>query len=420
MGLEAATYINDLVITNPLSSDLRRQGDDHLRLIKTVLKTTLPNASRPWYLPEYSAKTGAYTVTSADDNKIIGGATSGGAFSITLPVTVDDGFHVTITKSDSSANALTVVPTSGTINGEASIILHNLYDAVNFVYSGTTWFAYRAKNSMRVRSITADHTVVENDFEGALVVAPASANATITLPAAASYKGRSLYVKRDSASYDVIIDGNASETIDGATTFTLSENLDSVLLVSTGAGWFIATQRLAVQVLGQQTLWIPANAMYARQTNGAEYVESELSTNKINIKGWNFDASTTEYVQFPVQMPKSWDEGPLYCQFLWKHGTTTTNFDVRWGIQAVAIGDADNLDAAFGTAVEVNDTGGTADYLYRSAETAAMTVAGSPAAEELVIFQSYREASDGADTLAIDATLIGIRVHYTIDAGNDD
>lgn len=39
MALETGNYIGDLVITNPTSSDLKSQGDDHLRLLKTALKT---------------------------------------------------------------------------------------------------------------------------------------------------------------------------------------------------------------------------------------------------------------------------------------------------------------------------------------------------------------------------------------------
>jgi hypothetical protein len=42
MALETGTYINDLVITNPPSNDPKSQGDDHLRLLKTVLKNSLP------------------------------------------------------------------------------------------------------------------------------------------------------------------------------------------------------------------------------------------------------------------------------------------------------------------------------------------------------------------------------------------
>ena len=44
MALESATYISGLGDTNPAGSDAISQGDDHIRLIKTVLKNTLPNA----------------------------------------------------------------------------------------------------------------------------------------------------------------------------------------------------------------------------------------------------------------------------------------------------------------------------------------------------------------------------------------
>ena len=44
MGLESGTRISDLVATNPLTSDLRSQGDDHLRLVKSVLKGTVQRA----------------------------------------------------------------------------------------------------------------------------------------------------------------------------------------------------------------------------------------------------------------------------------------------------------------------------------------------------------------------------------------
>ena len=43
MGVESATYISQLVDTNPLVSDAVGQGDDHLRLIKAVLQAQFPN-----------------------------------------------------------------------------------------------------------------------------------------------------------------------------------------------------------------------------------------------------------------------------------------------------------------------------------------------------------------------------------------
>jgi hypothetical protein len=47
MPLEQATYINQLVPSNPGATDTVAQADDHLRLIKSVLKSTFPNIAGP-------------------------------------------------------------------------------------------------------------------------------------------------------------------------------------------------------------------------------------------------------------------------------------------------------------------------------------------------------------------------------------
>lgn len=47
MGIESAQYINQLVPTNPLSTDSVSQADDHLRLIKKAITNTFPNLDGP-------------------------------------------------------------------------------------------------------------------------------------------------------------------------------------------------------------------------------------------------------------------------------------------------------------------------------------------------------------------------------------
>lgn len=63
MSLEAATYVNDLVSTNPVGSDVKSQGDDHIRLLKTVLKATLPGLTHAVYLDTASADVASATTT---------------------------------------------------------------------------------------------------------------------------------------------------------------------------------------------------------------------------------------------------------------------------------------------------------------------------------------------------------------------
>lgn len=47
MATEVATYLDDLDPTLPSGSDSRKEGDDHLRLLKTVLKATFPYVTGP-------------------------------------------------------------------------------------------------------------------------------------------------------------------------------------------------------------------------------------------------------------------------------------------------------------------------------------------------------------------------------------
>lgn len=47
MALETAVYLNQLNSSNPLSTDVVSQADDHLRLIKQVLLNTFPNVTGP-------------------------------------------------------------------------------------------------------------------------------------------------------------------------------------------------------------------------------------------------------------------------------------------------------------------------------------------------------------------------------------
>jgi len=65
MGLETASYISQLVATNPLATDPISQGDDHLRLIKSVLQT------------QFSGLSGTTAVTTSEaEMNILDGVTA--------------------------------------------------------------------------------------------------------------------------------------------------------------------------------------------------------------------------------------------------------------------------------------------------------------------------------------------------------
>lgn len=173
-------------------------------------------------------------------------------------------------------------------------------------------------------------------------------------------------------------------------------------------------------ILGKQTISIPVDSMRPRTTNPPSSSTLETASNKVMVKTLDFDATVQEFAQFSAIMPKGWNEGAIQFIPIWTHGATTVNFGVAWQLQAVAIGDGDATDAAFGSAVIVTDTGGTANMNYAAAVSGNVTVAGSPAAGDTVYFQIARVPANAADTMAVDAKLIGVAILYTIDAAKDD
>ena len=82
--------------------------------------------------------------------------------------------------------------------------------------------------------------------------------------------------------------------------------------------------------------------------------------------------------------------------------------------------DNETIDATYGTAVGVDDDAqGAVEELLVSAESGAVTIAGTPADDDLTYFRIYRDVSDSNDDMAGDARLHGIKVFFTTDAAND-
>ncbi len=178
-----------------------------------------------------------------------------------------------------------------------------------------------------------------------------------------------------------------------------------------------ATLAAAVAFQGRQTVWIPASAMITRLTNGAAQSTTESAGHKIVRRTLDFSAGASRYAQFTVAMPKSWNEGTVTLEFLWT--AASGSGAVVWAAQAVALSNGDALDAAFGAAQQVTDALLAAGDLHRAPETGALTIGGTPAEGDLVVFQVQRLATDGADTLTSVAPLIGVRLFYQTNARND-
>ena len=207
--------------------------------------------------------------------------------------------------------------------------------------------------------------------------------------------------------------GNAPSITAGGSDANVSLNL-----IVKGAGTLQANSAI-IKVAGTETIWVPAQAMFGTTTNGADAQAVETTATRPELKVLDFDASTAEYAQFSIAMPKSWDLGTVTYQVFWSPGDTDTG-NAIFGLQGLACTEGDTADAVFGTAQEVTDAGiGTVEDVQMTSVSSAMTIAGSPADDDYTFFQLYRDAADGSDTFTGDARVLGIKLFYTTDAAND-
>jgi hypothetical protein len=162
---------------------------------------------------------------------------------------------------------------------------------------------------------------------------------------------------------------------------------------------------------GSTNVWIPASAWIPRTTTGAGIDSREQSTNKINTDELLFDAGTDEFAQAMIVMPSNWNAGTVTAKFHWT--ASTGSGDVVWGLQGRAYANDDALDQAMGTAQTATDTLTATNDVDISPATSAITLGGTAASGNPVIFQVYRDADAAGDTLGADARLLGVEISYT-------
>ena len=174
----------------------------------------------------------------------------------------------------------------------------------------------------------------------------------------------------------------------------------------------------ALQV-GKQTIWVPANAMTPTNSNGcSDITKVETTSGRPDMYVLDFDKDSDEHAQFTIAFPKSWNLSTITYQVFWSGLAATTG--VTWGLQGVAMNDNETIDVAYGSPVTVDDDAQSAvEELLVSAESSAVTIAGTPADDDLTYFRIFRDVSAGNDDMAGDARLHGVKIFYTTDAAND-
>ena len=228
------------------------------------------------------------------------------------------------------------------------------------------------------------------------------------------------------ADADTSITADTDDTIDikiaGADDFQFTANSfnalsGSSMVVDSGATLTL-NGTAGVGLVGKQTMWIPAAAMYPNTTNGSSGLAQVELSNGPEIKVLDFAAGADDFAQFTVAFPKLWNEGTVTFQAFFTVTGTNTGTGA-WGLSGVAFADSGDINTAFGTNVVATAKAhsGTSNDLDVSAVSGAVTIAGSPSVDELVFFQIMRDVS--ADNQSGAARLLGIKLFFTTDALTD-
>lgn len=173
---------------------------------------------------------------------------------------------------------------------------------------------------------------------------------------------------------------------------------------------------------GKHTIWMPAIAM--TPLNGGTGPSSPgliRPGGGAGITGYiplDFDATVAEGAQYSFFMPKSWDAGTLIPRYTWTADSVSTN-SVAWATSCAAYADGITISSVPAQAITVDAHAGVAHRMNQTGNGTAVTVLNA-AAETWVSCQTSREPTNGGDTLAADARLIGVTLLYTTNKQNDD
>jgi len=320
----------------------------------------------------------------------------------TTNVKVSDTLIELNTGATSNANDMGIIMERGSTGNNAIFMFDESADEFTV---GTTTATNDATGNI---SITAG-TFTAATLKGNLVVADDGDVGSASATDAMQISSAGIVTFKD----DILLKDNCTigtATTAGAIAIAADGTVDLDVAGATVASAVIKTA-------GKESIWVPAAAMQPTTSNPcSDLTTVETTSGRPDMVVLDFDKDADEFAQFSIAFPKSYNLGTITFQVFWSGIAATTDCD--WQLQGVAMNDNETIDIAYGTAVVVTDNAqGAVEELYVSAESGAVTIAGTVADNDLCYFRVGRDVS--GDAMAGDARLHGMKIFFTTDATND-
>jgi phage FluMu protein gp41 len=222
-GPLSSTIIDDLSGANLTTLNASNISSGTLAAARLPAKVTVTSSDA-----DALDVTGGLTIGSGDVALVGTDGKLSGPLSSTI---IDDLSGANLTTLNAGSLSSGTVATARLGSGTAS--------SDTFLRGDGSWAA-AGGGAPAVLSKSADYTVATSDGDIVLVLGTTSGgNVTITLYASSGNSGNIVHVKKLLAANSLIIDGNSSETIDGATTQTITAQYTCLTLCCDGSNWHI-------------------------------------------------------------------------------------------------------------------------------------------------------------------------------------
>lgn len=203
----------------------------------------------------------------------------GGGSSVTNDIFKSTNTVIYVDVVGNAANDLTNYPTTNS-NLTAFNVNVNFVQATTTIYNPTT-------------NTSSDSPVSVTRAKAVYLANAAGGNITYNLQAAGGNGVLYFFKKTDSSTNTVTIDGNSSETIDGATTVVLSRQNDAIAIIDTGSGtWHIIGDYRGITLLSGT--YTPTRSAEANMDSNVTMTEAQYMRvgNTVTVSG-RFTADPT-------------------------------------------------------------------------------------------------------------------------------
>ena len=208
---------------------------------------------------------------------------------------------------------------------------------------------------------------------------------------------------------------------EGSTESISGRNLVSTIREKTGMDRLASNELLVEEMakcakMGRQTIFIPGTAFFDSATKRQMAVWTSPFNSWFNLTGFVCPKAAGTGAAFNFMLPRSWDGGKITVDILWIAATQGAG-NVVWRLHTLDHG-ALGQGAAWGYASDGVSANNTASKYALNAASFSNINAGF-AAHNLAGILPYRMPTSASDTYAGDVMLMGARVFFSTDKGDD-